>query len=521
MGSETRISNRAKWGGAAGVTLLVVLMIAVGSWFAASRDGGDAPRTEFTPVSELPTVTSSASPAATPELRDLRPPTTPIPHDGATPVGSPGATPETPAMRGLPDGACVDGCLVRVPRTDAVLSSLAEDGFRPSYEADRWVWAVVTRESAERLQDASGDLYLVHDSPETLYLYATRFPSGMEASAALDRFGTVIDAVNGHRMMLVEAVPPVVKEVVAERIWIEKVRPAVPQEGIGSPAGTGDALSEMELGVLMPQVSPQNMLATITGLQATSSTDGTGVGTRQYTRAGNVMATEYLFGRLEAYGLDVWYEDFITCDGYLVSNVVGEIPGRDETMIYGVMAHLDSTAESFDEAPGADDNGTGVAGSLEIARILSGYQLEHPVHVIFVNAEETAIIGAMAYAANVVEQGIPIEGVFNLDTIGNPSHGPRLILNSGPQSAWMTDLMIRINDGYGLGQQILPRQNGAIIADDTMLRNRGIEAVLVARLMAGDYTVHHTAADTIENLSIDNAVTATMLVLLSIGALCQ
>lgn len=521
MGSETRISNRAKWGGATGVALLVVLMIAVGSWFAGSRDGADAPRTQFTPVSDVPSVIASASPFATPESRDLRPPTTPIPHDGATPVGSPGATPESPAMRGIPDGACDAGCMVRVPRVDAVLATLEDDGIRPSYEADRWVWAVVSRETAGRLQDAGGELYLVHDSPETLYLYATRFPSGMEASVALDRFGTVIDAVNGHRMVLVEAVPPVVTEVVAERIWIEKVRPAVPQDGIGMSVGSGEALADQDLGVLMPQVSRQNMLATITALQASSSTDGTGIGTRQYTRAGNVMATEYLFGRLEAYGLDVWYEEFITWDGYLVSNVVGEIPGLDETMIYGVMAHLDSTAESFDEAPGADDNATGVAGCLEIARILSGYELEHPVHIIFVNAEETAIIGAMAYAANVVEEEIPIEGVFNLDTIGNPSHGARLILNSGPQSAWMTDLMIRINSGYGLGQEIWPRQNGAIIADDTMLRKQGIESVLVARLMAGDYTVHHTSADTIENLSMDNAVTATMLVLLSIGALVQ
>jgi hypothetical protein len=315
-------------------------------------------------------------------------------------------------------------------------------------------------------------------------------------------------------------VPPVVTGIVEERIWIEKVWPAAVQEGEIEAAGEGESLADVELGTLM-EVSPQNMLGTITDLQGTSSTDGSGIGTRHYTQPGNVMATEYLFGRLESYGLEVWYEDFITWDGYLVSNVVGEIPGRDDSMIYGVMAHLDSIAERFDEAPGADDNGTGVAGSLEIARILAGYELEHPVHIIFVNAEETSIIGSMAYAANVVEQGIPMEGVFNMDTIGNATYGSRLIINSGPQSSWMTDLMIRINDGYGLGQEIWARQNDAIVADDNMLRNQGIEAVLVARLMADDYTVHHTSADTIENMSMDNAVTATTIVLLSIGALVQ
>src|SRR5690606_25032541 len=117
-------------------------------------------------------------------------------------------------------------------------------------------------------------------------------------------------------------------------IWIEKVRPTAVQDVEIARAGEGESLADVELGSLM-EVSPQNMLATITELQGTSSTDGTGIGTRQYTRPGNVMATEYLFGRLESYGLEVWYEDFITWDGFLVSNVIGEIPGRDESMIYG------------------------------------------------------------------------------------------------------------------------------------------------------------------------------------------
>ena len=510
-----------KWGGAISIGLFIVVLIGIGAFFVGGGDDEAAPPIEFTPVSDgtrsTPTV---ASPEATPPARDLRPPTTPVPHDDATPSASPGATPLSPAGRGVPDDACEEGCLVRAERTDAVMSILEETGYRPSYEADEWVWPVVDREAAGAIAGTGADVFLVHDSAETMYLYATRLPDGMSSNASVEAFGTVLDVVDGHSIVLVDAVPPVVTGIVEERIWIEKVRPAAVQDVEIAAAGEGGSLADMELGTLM-EVSPQNMLGTITELQATSSTDGTGIGTRHYTRPGNVMATEYLFGRLESYGLNVWYEDFITWDGYLVSNVVGEIPGRDDSMIYGVMAHLDSVAESFDEAPGADDNGTGVAGSLEIARILAGYELEHPVHIIFVNAEETSIIGSMAYAANVVQQGVPLEGVFNMDTIGNASYGTRLIINSGPQSSWMTDLMIRINDGYGLGQEIWARQNDSIVADDNMLRNQGIEAVLVARLMADDYTVHHTSADTIENMSMDNAVTATTLVLLSIGAVVQ
>lgn len=519
MRSEGSASNRAKWGGAIGAGLAVVLLIAVSAWLAGRGEPESAPSIAFTPVAEEPQ--RPATPSATPARSEPRPPSTPVEPGPATPAASPGATPTTPAMRGVPPDACADGCLLRVPREQVTIDILDDAGLRPSYEADDWIWAIVTREVAEALATTGADTFLVNDSPETLSLYATRFPDGMTESAALDAFGTVLDAVGAHRIIEVPTVPPVVDAIVAERIWIEKVRPAAVASASGATPTTRPSLADIEIGALLPEVDPDAMLDTITDLQGTSSTDGTGIGTRQYSQPGNVMATEYLFGRLESYGLEVWYEDFITWDGYLVSNVVAEIPGRDESMVYGVMAHLDSTAESFAEAPGADDNATGVAGALEIARILAGYELEHPVHIIFVNAEETAIIGSMAYAANVVEEGIPLEGVFNMDTIGNATYGSRLIINSGPRSSWMTDLMIRINDGYGLGQEIWARQNDAIVADDNMLRNRGIEAVLVARLMADDYTVHHTSADIIENMSMDNAVTATMLVLLSVAALCQ
>jgi len=511
MGSVIRGSNRLKWGGALGVGLLLVALIAVGAWFASEQESR-APLTEFTPIPLRPVAT----PAPGVDTR----PATPVPHEHSDATPASGATPQTPAVAGIPDGACANGCLVRVPNGSGVTAILDGTGERPSYASSDWLWSVVSRKTADRLVGTGSPVYLVHDSPETLYLYATRLPDGMTSSAAVRELGTVLDTVDGHSIIRVGTIPPNVKAIVQDRIWIEKVRPAAPALAV-TPAGTGEPLMDRELGALLPEVDPDNIRETVSELQAMSSSDGTGVGTRHYSQPGNVMTAEYLFRRLESYGLKVWYEDFITWEGYLVSNVVGEIQGRDPGMVYGVMAHLDSTAERFDEAPGADDNASGVAGTLEIARVLAAHELEHPVHIVFVNAEETAIIGAMAYADGVVGNGVPIEGIFNMDTIGNPVYGSRLILNSGPQSAWMVDLMVRLNSGYGLGQDIRVYQSDKIIADDSMLRNQGIEAVLVARLLADDYTVHHTSGDTIETMSFDNTVSATQLVLLSIGALVQ
>jgi hypothetical protein len=85
----------------------------------------------------------------------------------------------------------------------------------------------------------------------------------------------------------------------------------------------------------------------------------------------------------------------------------------------------------------------------------------------------------------------------------------------------MMDLLVRINDGYGLGQDLWVRQNPQIIADDNMLRAQGIEAVLVARELFGMSPVHHTADDIQENVSLPYTIEATQLVLLAIAALVQ
>lgn len=489
---------------------LVGFLILAGIVFVllSGDDRGDAPPPfEITPtvpgeVTGTPTVTAVATPP------EVTPP-------------APEATPHPTALV-LAEDECLEGCLVRIPATDETEALLAETRERPSFRSENWLWTIISRETADRLAADDVSIELVQDSRETVYLYATRLPEDAPGMEPVEAFGEVLDSVDGHAIVEVESVPAVVTGLVNEGVWIEKLLPAAPVNiaDIAS-AGQGPSISEVELGVLLPEVSASNITEIITELQASSSTDGSGIGTRHYSTTGNVMAGEYLFTTLESYGLRVWYEDFITPEGYLSTNVIAEIPGRDDSAIYGVLAHFDSIGTDISEAPGADDNGTGVAGALEIARILAAYELEHPVHIIFVNAEETAILGSMAYAAKVVEDGTPIEGVYNLDTIGTTGYGTRIIVNSGPQSAWMTDLMIRMNEGYGLGQDIWARQNPAIVADDNMLRDRGIEAVLVARLMAGDYTVHHTGADILDVLSMDNTITATQLVLLCIAAVVQ
>jgi hypothetical protein len=273
----------------------------------------------------------------------------------------------------------------------------------------------------------------------------------------------------------------------------------------------------------MGQVSDPNVRNIITELQASGSNDGTGIGSRYYTSPGNQIAADYLYQQLESYGLRVWYEDFLTPEGILLVNVVAEAPGSDDGAVYAIMAHFDSiNVESLPAvAPGADDNGSGMAATLEIARILAQYQLESPVRFVFVNAEEVGIIGSTVWAKQANANNVPIDGVFNVDSVGSDRQGRLIILNSDARSAWMQDILISTNSAYGLGQHIESRQNPQIVADDNMVRNEGIDAVMIAREVYGWSPLHHTGKDVAENVSIDNVLSMTYLVLLSVVELAK
>ncbi|TDJ15917.1 MAG: M20/M25/M40 family metallo-hydrolase [Gammaproteobacteria bacterium] len=106
--------------------------------------------------------------------------------------------------------------------------------------------------------------------------------------------------------------------------------------------------------------------------------------------------------------------------GRTVSNIEVVKAGTerpDEIVVVG--AHYDSVAGS----PGANDNATGVAGMLELARILRPQQLSRSVHLVaFVNEEPpysyTSAMGSRRYAERAASKGERITAMLSLETIG-------------------------------------------------------------------------------------------------------
>ncbi|MCD9198058.1 M20/M25/M40 family metallo-hydrolase [Aeromicrobium wangtongii] len=106
------------------------------------------------------------------------------------------------------------------------------------------------------------------------------------------------------------------------------------------------------------------------------------------------------------------------------SNVIADLPGKtknsDQVVVVG--AHLDSVAEG----PGINDNGSGTAAVLEIAKQYTKTKLakkaQRPVRFAFWGAEEKGLLGAEHYVANLTDaQRAKIYANLNFDMIGSPN----------------------------------------------------------------------------------------------------
>ena len=95
-------------------------------------------------------------------------------------------------------------------------------------------------------------------------------------------------------------------------------------------------------------------------------------------------------------------------------NIIIEKQGSIPNQWIIIGAHYDSVEES----PGANDNGTGVISTLEIARIINDLNLRIGVRIINFGAEEQGFIGSSHYVRNTLHPSDSILLMLNLDQLG-------------------------------------------------------------------------------------------------------
>ncbi|MDI6739736.1 MAG: M28 family peptidase, partial [Candidatus Edwardsbacteria bacterium] len=119
----------------------------------------------------------------------------------------------------------------------------------------------------------------------------------------------------------------------------------------------------------------------------------------------------------------VWYQPF-TVNGAEYRNVIGSLGPRDAPRII-IGSHYDVCGDQ----PGADDNASGVAGLLELARLLSKDTLKYRIDLVAYTLEEPPFfrsngMGSYIHAKSRYDQKIPVKGMICLEMIGYYNDAP-------------------------------------------------------------------------------------------------
>lgn len=195
-------------------------------------------------------------------------------------------------------------------------------------------------------------------------------------------------------------------------------------------------------------------------------------------------------------------------DSTVIANVVGIVHGNhpslaDEYIVVG--AHFDHLGWGDDNSlytgaerkihPGADDNASGTAGLLELARMVAGSPLPRSVVFCAFNAEERGLLGSAYYVRNPL---VPLEktiAMINLDMIGRPQ-GKRLNIQGVGSSPLWKPLMDSLVTAAGFEPSYT--EDGIGPSDHTSFYLRGVPVLFFFTGLHGDY---HRPTDTWDKLN--------------------
>ena len=197
-----------------------------------------------------------------------------------------------------------------------------------------------------------------------------------------------------------------------------------------------NAQSQVDLYQIIDSISPQKIEKSIQTL-VNFGTRNTFSDTISNTQ-GIGAARRWIKSEFEAISNDcnqclkVFYQkDFVTKEGNSrvphdawVINVVAvqkgtKYPNRYIIMSGDIDSRAGDTMDFTTDAPGANDNASGMAGTMEAARVLSKYKFENSILYVGLSGEEQGLFGGAGLAKYAQEQGWDIIGILNNDMIGN------------------------------------------------------------------------------------------------------
>jgi hypothetical protein len=184
----------------------------------------------------------------------------------------------------------------------------------------------------------------------------------------------------------------------------------------------------------------------------------------------------------------------------VVAVLAGAQPNPDRRVVV-ISGHYDSMCTSptdaIHDAPGANDDASGVAVSLELARVMSHYRFRIPIVFMAVAGEEQGLLGSTYFAEQAHKAGWQIEGMFTDDIVGGVKGGNgvtddrsvRIFSEGIPTTE--TEAEARVRRSVGGESDGPSRQLARYIKEAADRYVRGMKVTLIARrdryLRGGDH----------------------------------
>jgi acetylornithine deacetylase/succinyl-diaminopimelate desuccinylase-like protein len=264
--------------------------------------------------------------------------------------------------------------------------------------------------------------------------------------------------------------------------------------------------------------------------------------------AGNELALDYIESLFTELGLEPMGDDggyrqafsvsVTTPAGQLVDvttyNLLGAVPGTapglaDEVILVG--AHLDGVgddphlcpgASTTAFCPGADDNASGSAVVLELARLLTSADAAPARTVLFViwGGEEEGFVGSCQYAMS--DPAYPLartRAVFSVDMVGVGDGGGLAVFGGIlPENEWLVSLMKRVDADWCFAD-VVDAQGPIHESDQTVFSQMGMSAILVSS--TGEHPAYHSPADNIDAITLPSLEASTRVLWLTLAALAR
>ena len=193
----------------------------------------------------------------------------------------------------------------------------------------------------------------------------------------------------------------------------------------------------------------------------------------------------------------------VRCERADGHNVVGVKTGRvrpDDWFV--VLGHYDSISpDPCDLAPGANDNASGTAGVMEMARLFAGVDTEATLVFLAVAGEEQGMYGSTDWVKDLESAGDldRVKGFINMDMIAYyASHYEMLIEgadNEAGQAEGLADLALFLTTYSGVDAATTTDYNSS---DHVPFLDRGVPGALMIESDWSDYDYYHTTGDTVD-----------------------